>query len=352
MSNANISPQDLDGDGIIDFLHMPRVKTYSVYTPEQRANVWFWAGRVVTTASEQSPKIDFGRDASDLRVMDVNGDGLVDVVRTTGTQVETYFALGRLPGGDGRFGRGRILSAAAAQLSNEVVTCVPHSARPVQFGDPVVKLADMNGDGLPDIVRVQRGDIRYWPGRGNGLWGTGSLDNCPGGSFGSGRDIRMGTSPYYSDIQGNSLRLDDVNGDGLDDLVQIRFNEVDIWLNVDGVGWTERYTIRNTPASPSYADRVRLVDINGSGTRDILWGHGGNYRYIDLLGGKRPWVLTSIANGLGKTTEIEYRSSTELMLEDEAAGRPWTSKVPMPLHVVSRVTESDNLVIVGRPPGK
>ena len=50
----------------------------------------------------------------------------------------------------------------------------------------------------------------------------------------------MSESPFYSDIQGDSLRLEDVNGDGLSDLVQVRFQDVDVWLNVDGVGWTPK----------------------------------------------------------------------------------------------------------------
>ena len=30
----------------------------------------------------------------------------------------------------------------------------------------------MNGDGIQDIVLLQRGDIVYWPGRGYGSFGT------------------------------------------------------------------------------------------------------------------------------------------------------------------------------------
>src|SRR5690606_40783386 len=94
----------------------------------------------------------------------------------------------------------------------------------------------------------------------------------------------------------------------------------DLYLNVDGQGWTDRHIIDNTPASPSYANRVRLVDINGSGTRDIVWGNAENYRYIDVAGGKRPWVLTHVDNGLGKTTELEYSTSAREMLEAEQHG--------------------------------
>ncbi len=34
LKNENLAPLDLDGDGMIDLLHMPKVKTYSVYTPD------------------------------------------------------------------------------------------------------------------------------------------------------------------------------------------------------------------------------------------------------------------------------------------------------------------------------
>ena len=95
---------------------------------------------------------------------------------------------------------------------------------------------------------------------------------------------------------------------------------------------------------------MRLADINGSGTRDIVWGDGANYRYIDLQGGTHPWMLTSVANGLGKTTEIGYSTSTAEMLSAEAAGSPWTRKMPIVVQVVKSVAEHDNITIAGRPP--
>jgi RHS repeat-associated protein len=323
----------------------------------------------VTTASGQSPKIDFGKDTLNTKVMDVNGDGLVDVVVSTGTEYQTFLSLGRLPQGSGQFGTGKLASATTSTLDTEPLrTCVPWSSTPVQLSDPDAQLADMNGDGLPDLVRLRRGDIRYWPGRGDGVWGTGERSACTAGKFSSNTYIAMG-GPSYSDIQGTSLRMDDVNGDGLDDLVQVRQDAIDIWLNVDGRGWTDKHTIPGTPASPSYANRVRLVDVNGSGTRDILWANAKKYQYIDLEGGNKSFLLTRVENGLGKSTDLEYSTSTAEMLAAESLRRcdpvadaqilatspwgcAWTMKMPTVAHVVKRVTESDNLDVAGSGIGK
>ncbi len=367
--NLNLTPLDLDGDGSINLLHMPQVKTYSLYTPTFANGAWAWVGSAVTTAAGQSSKIDFGKDTLNTKVMDVNGDGLVDLVVSTGTEYQTFLSLGRLPQGSGQFGSGQFATATTGNLSIEPLrTCVPWSATPVQLSDPDAQLADMNGDGLPDLVRVRRGDIRYWPGRGDGVWGTGERSDCTAGKFSSNTYIAMG-GPEYSDIQGTSLRMDDVNGDGLDDLVQVRYDAIDIWLNVDGKGWTDRHTVPNTPASPSYANRVRLVDVNGSGTRDILWANAKKYQYIDLEAGQKSFLLTHVENGLGKSTDLEYMTSTTEMLAADSQrqcdpktdaqllatspwGCAWTMKMPMVANVVKRVTESDNLSVAGSGPGK
>jgi RHS repeat-associated protein len=348
--NANIAALDVDADATIDLVHMPKVKTYAVYTPEYHGK-WGWKGRSVTTSDQNDARIDLGNDASELRVFDVNGDGLVDVVKTAGTALEVWYSLGRYPGGDGLFGTGRWTGPKTAVLSMApVMRCVPHSSTPVRFSDPDIKLGDMNGDGLTDIVRIRKGDIRYWPGRGDGTFGTGPL-GCAGGTFSTNSYIQMSESPYYTDPDGSGLRLNDVNGDGTSDLVQVRFQNVDVWYNVGGASWQDRRVINNTPASPSYQQRVRLVDINGSGTPDILWGDGLSYKYIDLAGGKRPWLLNRVENGLGKTTEVSYTTSTAAMLAAAAAGEEWQKLCPTVLHMVDKVTVLDNLGTVGRPNG-
>jgi hypothetical protein len=57
--------------------------------------------------------------------------------------------------------------------------------------------------------------------------------------------------------------------------------------------------------------------------------------------GRKPYLLTRIANNLGAETSIEYASSTEFYLADRAAGKPWVTPLPFPVHVVKRVETFD-----------
>ncbi|HMA94291.1 MAG TPA: toxin TcdB middle/N-terminal domain-containing protein, partial [Polyangiaceae bacterium] len=237
----------------------------------------------------------------------------------------------------------------------------------MRLGDKDVHVADMNGDGLPDIVRIRNGQVLYWPGRGNGTWGTGNRGDCFAGSFGSERAITMQNAPQLNSLESSEFFTSDVNGDGLTDFIKVRANAVDVYLNENGLGFTSRGVLSDTPVHPNSSRRVALTDINGSGTPDILWGNAEKFQYMDLTGGKKPGVLVQVSNGLGKTTTIEYATSTEQMLAAEgqaacpesgiAAGNDpwayaWCKKMPTVAHVVSRVTESDNLVAAGQGPSK
>ncbi|HHH31349.1 MAG TPA: hypothetical protein ENK57_23795, partial [Polyangiaceae bacterium] len=167
---------------------------------------------------------------------------------------------------------------------------------------------------LQDIVRLRRGRIIYWPGRGEGVWGTGSRV-CRRGE-GGGRYVEMSDAPREVNPELDGVYLSDVNMDGAADLVQVRFREVDVWFNEAGTGWTRRTIARDTPSAPAFAPRVRFTDIDGSATTDIVWANAGRWEYIDLTAGQRPRVLTGVRNGLGAQTSITYGSSAQDYLRD------------------------------------
>jgi RHS repeat-associated protein len=342
-SNLNIVPMDVDGDGRGDLLHMPRERTYGWFTPVRRADPA--GGAAFTSPRDQGwrfayasldlprddldPRIDLTRDGQHIQVLDVNNDHLVDVVRTTGTVMQTWLNLGWLPGGDGRFGSYRITGTGRLTTSNVALSTAPYescllqSGLPLDFESPEARFADMNGDGLQDIVEIQRGRIRYWPGRGLGSWGTGPR-MCARGE-GANRYIEVTSPPRDLPIDLAGVQLADLDGDGASDIVAVRFDAIDVWFNRAGQSFTDRLILRGTPPAPGFANRVRFTDIDGSGTIDAVYGDGSGWRYVDLLsnGGvsQRPRLLVGVENGLGAATEIAYESAAVDYLRDLAEAR-------------------------------
>jgi hypothetical protein len=151
------------------------------------------------------------------------------------------------------------------------------------------------------------------------------------------------------------VRLEDANGDGLDDLVHVTGSRVRIWLNRGDATFAPARDITGIPlmrAGNTGVVAVRFMDIDGSGTRDLVFGEPGRgYTAIDLDGGKRPGLLREVRTGLGKSTELFYTTSTAEALAAEAEGKPWTSRMPLVTHLVSRTVDHDNLEKIGRPAG-
>jgi len=326
LSNTNVHPMDLDADGRVELLHMPHLRDWSAYTAEgSRAAGFEWVEKGPFDPAD--PDIDLTRDAAEIRLVDLDNDHRVDVLRTSGTETQFFRNAG-----DGTF------DAA-------VTSCVLHRGMPLRFSNGDLQLADMNGDGIQDLVHLRRGDLAYWAGRGPGLFG-GDADlpeDCAAGEYGDSREVVMEDSPLWSDLEDDRVRLADVNGDGLSDVVQTRFDGVDLWVNQGGKSFTDRYILERSPFDPAFTQRVRIADIDASGSKDVVWGDGDRYRAMDLSGGIRPRLLTRVDNGLGKTTLLEYEPHTAQQSRAADAGQPFASTTPFPVQVVSRMTVRDDL---------
>jgi RHS repeat-associated protein len=336
LSNLNIVPMDMDGDGRTDLLHMPRVRSYGWFAATRAADTaampaivspadqgWRWTYATIDLPSDDlDPRVDFGRDSSHLLVFDVNADHLADVVRTTGTSIQTWLNLGWVPlrdatgrpAGDGRFGSAQYDGTRWVLSTQPITSCLVTAGTPLDFEDPESRLSDMNGDGLVDLVRIRRGRVIWWPSRGAGSFGVGAHD-CASG-FADNRYVEMTTPPAEINVDLAGVQLADVDGDGASDVVQVRFDAVDVWFNRAGQSFTSRFTLARTPAAPDFAPRVRLMDIDGSGTVDVVYADGGRWQYVDLLNHTQPRMLTSVDNGLGALTSIDYDSSASDYLTD------------------------------------
>ncbi|AKF09564.1 SpvB/TcaC N-terminal domain-containing protein [Sandaracinus amylolyticus] len=325
LSNPNVAPMDIDGDGRSDLLHMPRQRTYGWFSPTRSpdhegeyspgAQGWQWSyEQIQLPTTDADPRIDLGRDGAHIQVLDVNNDHLIDVVRTTGTEIQTWLNLGWLDRGEGRFGSYSWRGETATLSTAPVRSCLPVAGTVYDFEDPESRLGDMNGDGLQDLVRIRRGRVIYWPGRGDGSFGIGTRGCAPG--LTSDRHIEMTTPPAEINTELAGVYLADIDSDGTDDVVQVRFDAIDVWLNRAGRAFAQRIIVRGVPANPGFANRIRLVDIDGSGTVDVVYGTAHGWRYIDLVGGLRPRLLVGVENGLGARTELQYETSAVDYLRD------------------------------------
>ena len=195
-------------------------------------------------------------------------------------------------------------------------------------------LADMSGDGLTDLVRIRNGEVCYWP-------------NLGYGSFGA--KVTMGQSPRFdrADLfDGRRLRLADIDGSGTADLIYFKANAISLYFNQSGNAWGSARSLAHFPAVESVSSAT-VLDLFGNGTACLLWSSplptsaSRPMRYIDLMGGQKPHLLVRSRNNLGAETIVQYAPSTQFYVADKLAGTPWLTRLPFPVHVVERVETYD-----------
>ena len=257
------------------------------------------------------------------RLVDLDGDGVTDAIRA-GTRLECFF---HRP--DEGWNETRVVDRSA----------VP-GLQGIDFSDPRLRWADMNGDGLQDIVLVHNGRVEYWPCLGYGEWGE---------------PVRMTGSPRFPDaaIYGSAgydpkrLLIGDLDGDGAADLVYVGNGEVTLWINQSGNGWSDPIVIRGTPRVTDI-DSLRLVDLLGNGVAGLLWSTDktpgrDNLRFLDFTGGIKPYLLDQLDNNTGAVTRVHYQPSTFFYLADERARKRWKTPLPFPVQVVARTEAVDQI---------
>lgn len=201
-------------------------------------------------------------------------------------------------------------------------------------GTQSIYLADLSGDGLTDLVRIRNGEICYWSNVGYGRFGA---------------KVTMDNAPYFDhpdQFDQKRIRLADIDGSGTTDLIYLHRDGVRLYFNQSGNGWSAPVLLR---AFPRVDEVVSIVptDLLGNGTACLVWSSPlpgdarGPMRYIDLMGGQKPHLLIKTVNNLGAETHVQYAPSTKYYLQDKRDGTPWITKLPFPVHCVEKVTVTD-----------
>ncbi len=201
-------------------------------------------------------------------------------------------------------------------------------------GTDTIFVADMSGDGLNDVVRVRNGETAYWPNLGYGRFGA---------------KVTMDRAPRFDSedaFDANRIRLADVDGSGSADVLYVGRNGVRVWFNQSGNAFSAPTLLAVFPAADS-PHSVQTVDLLGSGTAYLVWSSplpqdaAAPLLYVDLMGGVKPHLLVGVRNNLGAESRVTYVPSTRFYLEDETAGRPWVTRLPFPVWTVERVETID-----------
>jgi YD repeat-containing protein len=208
--------------------------------------------KTYTASTTWNAPIYFIRNGIDggNRSVDINGDGLPDLFAAA------FFGTGA--------------TASSSYINNGAGWTVDSTWKPpsidiISSGHELgVRFVDVNGDGRTDIMEGDgaTGSISTTTWVNNGLgWTASSTWNTP-------VYFKVGT-PADND---NGVRIVDVNGDGLPDLMQSTDTSVQSYIN-NGAGWTtdSAWNISGVTFVATNTDSgARLADVNGDGLPDVI----------------------------------------------------------------------------------
>ncbi len=268
-------------------------------------------------------RLNIDQSDPNQRLVDLNGDGHADILITEDNAFVWHASLAE----EGFSAARRVALALDEEQGPRAIFA---------DGTETIHLADMSGDGLADLVRVRNGEVCYWPNLGYGRFGA---------------KVTMDQSPIFDapdQFNPSRLRLADIDGSGTVDIIYLHREDVRIFFNQSGNGWS---AVNKLPAFPGTdeARNITICDLLGNGTACLVWSSplaqdvAVPMRYVNLMGSVKPHLLVGTINNMGGETRVSYTPSTKFYLEDKRAGRPWVTRMPFPVHVVERVEAIDHI---------
>ena len=267
------------------------------------------------------PKVNW-RDPN-LKFIDLTGDGRADILISEDEVFTWYPSLSE----DG-FGPGlRVQNTFDEENGPRLVFADSRQS---------VFLADLSGDGLTDIVRIRNGEVCYWPNIGYGRFGAKvTMDDSPWFDMPNIFDQRR---IRLADIDGSGVTdIIYLGSDG----IHIYFNRSgNSWSEARKL---DLFPTTDNLSSVTVIDLLGAGTACLVWSSPLPGLAGRPMSYVDLMGGQKPHLMILWRNNLGAETRVRYAPSTKFYLEDKYAGNPWITKLPFPVHVVERVEIVDHI---------
>jgi len=262
---------DINGDGYVDMVRYHKIdgdnpqifksvnlggpNGFHVETTRWNPPVYF---AIMPINGSQTPdRVDEG-----VRLADVNGDGLADLVQGYDVAQSTPYTAVYINNG--------------SQWVYDPTWTFPVSNASLLHQHYDTRITDLNGDGLADVMS----DVAVYINTGHG-WAQ---------------------NPNWVIPSGGGLHQVDINGDGLLDLM----GNSQTYINT-GTNWTT--SAPNLPTGIN-SGGVVIDDVNGDGLPDVVQNTyitvGQNVKQVWLKNGTKADLLTGIKNEKGGSTNVTY----------------------------------------------
>jgi hypothetical protein len=252
---------------------------------------------------------NYSASGGGFQIVDMNGDGFPDVVYDSDTGIRV-----KLNSGGSAFGTETVWGTRADGFN-------PNSTG--------LRIADVNGDGLPDVVYDSASTgVRVLINKGTGfapdaVWGTRV------GSF-------TATAP--------GIRMADVNGDERADVLYDAADGVRVLLSTgSGFAADTVWGTRLANVNTSDASRVQPEDVGGDGRSDAVYDSDAGVRVLKTSGTVAD-LCTSLSNAVGATTTIAYKPLTDsTVYTKETTGVYPIRDIRVPIYVVASTATSNGI---------